>query len=43
MKPRVKNIVNKIKVQERILEIILKWTNCDIEQNYILTLNKNIY
>ena len=25
-----KKIVNKIKVQERIWEIIIKWTNCDI-------------
>jgi len=30
MKPHEKNIVNKIKVQERICEIIIKWTNCDI-------------
>ena len=30
MKSREKSKVNKIKVQERIWEIIIKWTNCDI-------------
>ena len=30
MKPSEKNIVDKIKVQERIWEIIINWTNCDI-------------
>ena len=45
MKPREKNIVNKIKVQERIWEfmIIIKWTNCDIVKCQLIRNKKPEY
>ena len=35
-----KNIVNMIKVQERIWEIIIKWTNCDIAKCQLIRKEK---